>query len=58
MKVVSAGPVKTKKIVCPTCAYELEFTGEDVTLTYCLDECYQCVVCPRTACKQGRIVIT
>lgn len=30
IKVVSDKPLKTKKVICGNCSYELEYTGEDV----------------------------
>ena len=61
VKVVSEGPVKTKRVTCHHCAYELEFTGEDVTRhTDCDGDSWQTIVCPRETCKDvvlGRTVI-
>jgi len=30
VKVVSDKPVRTRKVVCTKCSFELEYTGEDV----------------------------
>jgi hypothetical protein len=54
--VKSSGPVNTKTVVCTKCAYELEYTGEDVKSSggYYMGE-YDVsffIVCPRTSCQQ------
>jgi hypothetical protein len=53
VKVVSEGPVLTRKVVCSKCTYELEYTGEDVKESsgYCMgeSETWHYIVCPR--CK-------
>lgn len=52
VKVVSEKPVKTKRVVCPNCAYELEFTGEDIRTSFDYDgDRYQTIACPRDACR-------
>lgn len=57
VKVVSDKPVRTKKVICPKCGYELEYTGEDVReyehrdYTGGSDTVYQ-IVCPRTTCNK------
>lgn len=40
VKIVSQGPVRTKKVVCSRCCYELEYTGVDVKskTVSCLDD--------------------
>jgi len=56
VKVSSDGPVLTKKVVCSKCAYELEYTGEDVKDVQGFimgesDTSYY-IVCPRKSCKK------
>lgn len=53
VKVVSSKTVKTKKIICYNCGYELEYTGEDIT-TSCDsdgDIFRRFITCPRLTCK-------
>ncbi len=61
VRVVSDKPVKTKKITCPNCGYELEFTGEDVKKrTYsCMGESDSelYITCPRSPCNE-KITVT
>lgn len=51
VKVVSDNPVKTKRVVCSKCAYELEYTGEDIKVTGSDCDIYS-IVCPRESCKE------
>lgn len=52
VKVVSDKPIKSKRTTCPNCAYELEFTGEDVTTVFDFTgDKFQSIVCPRAACR-------
>jgi hypothetical protein len=53
--VVSDKPVKTKKVICPNCGFELEYTGVDVTSYEKTDysgdtDTYYYIVCPRPPC--------
>ena len=54
--VSSDGPVKTKKVVCSKCAYELEYTGEDVESStgHYMGESgtHWYIVCPRESCQK------
>lgn len=54
--VKSSGPVKTKTVVCTKCAYELEYTGEDIqSRTYCSfgdTEVDFYITCPRISCGE------
>jgi hypothetical protein len=50
VRVVSESPVKTKRVVCHNCGYELEFTGEDVMVTVGCDGDVQSIYCPRKQC--------
>ncbi len=57
VKVISEKPVKTKKVICSKCGYELEYTGEDVTSTNHTDygggtDTYYWIKCPRESCKE------
>jgi hypothetical protein len=53
VKVVSEGPVLTKKVICRNCGYELEFTGEDVhSWTDSDGDLYQRIMCPREKCAK------
>lgn len=54
VKVISEGPVVTRKVVCGKCAYQLEYTLEDVENFTKHDydggsDTYYFIVCPR--CK-------
>lgn len=54
--VKSSGPVKTKTVVCSKCAYELEYTGEDIQSQggYSMGD-YDVsffIFCPRETCKE------
>lgn len=57
IKVVSSSPVRTRKIVCSNCGYELEFTNADrvrhKTDGYHdpIEEVGWYIVCPRTQCR-------
>ena len=52
VKVISDKPVVTKRVTCPTCCYELEFTGEDVLTTVdCDGDRFQTIRCPRVECQ-------
>lgn len=57
VKVVSDKPVRTKKVVCSKCGYELEYTGEDVQshtstdYSGCSDTDYY-ITCPRSSCNE------
>jgi RNase P subunit RPR2 len=54
VRVVSPRPVRTKRVTCPNCAYELEFTGEDVTVSVNSDgDSMQFIRCPRQECRSG-----
>ena len=61
VKVVSEKPIKTKKLVCSKCGYELEYTGEDIhsftsrDYTGDSDE-YYTITCPRQSCGQKNYV--
>lgn len=58
VRVVSEGPVVTRKIACPTCAYELEYTGEDIEYITDYDGgTARYITCPRSSCKQGRLIV-
>lgn len=56
VKVSSEGPVKTLKVVCSKCAYELEYTGEDVessSVTHMGEmDTHWYIVCPREFCQK------
>ena len=53
VRVISEKPVRTKRATCPTCCYELEFTGEDVnTMIDCDGDSFQTIVCPRPECQK------
>lgn len=52
VKVVSDKPVRTKRIVCGKCSYELEYTGEDIIYG---DEC-RYIKCPRPSCTHQNFV--
>lgn len=49
IKVVSDAPVKTKKVVCTKCAYELEYSGEDLQ-EHVGDDVWYTITCPRPSC--------
>ncbi len=52
VKVVSEKPVKTKRVTCPNCAYELEYTGEDVSSSVDgYGDISYTIRCPRTSCR-------
>lgn len=56
VKVVSDGPVKTRKLICENCCYELEYTPADVSEKYSRDwdgggDTYYWIVCPRLECN-------
>ncbi len=51
VRVVSSQPVKTKKVICTKCGYELEFTGEDIRISG-RDEDTQVIDCPRKTCQE------
>ncbi len=54
VKVVSDAPVKTKRVTCHNCCYELEFTGEDMFSYSDGDgDCYRYIICPRASCKNS-----
>lgn len=58
VRVISDGPTKTKRVICPNCAYELEYTGEDVySFTDSDGDRFQHIFCPRAECasSNGRI---
>jgi hypothetical protein len=61
VKVSSDGPVKTKKVICSKCSYELEYTGEDVK-TQSLFEMAEFsgisyyITCPRENCQAKNTV--
>ena len=53
VRVVSDKPIRTKRTTCPTCCYELEFTGEDVlTVSDCDGDLFQSIQCPRPECQK------
>lgn len=53
VKVISDRPIRTKRVTCPTCCYELEFTGEDVhTEVDCDGDSFQTIQCPRPECQR------
>ncbi len=53
VQVISDKPVRTKRATCPTCCYELEFTGEDVLTTFdCDGDRFQTINCPRVECQK------
>lgn len=61
VRVSSDGPVKTKKQVCCKCAYELEYTGEDVKSVTSRDfdgsmGTDYFILCPRPSCKEKTYV--
>jgi hypothetical protein len=60
VRVVSEKPVKTRKVVCSKCGYELEYTGEDVKIGsgFCMGErdTWSYIVCPRESCKEHVLV--
>ena len=48
-KVVGDKPVKTYKIICNKCGYELEYTGEDIRVKDTgYHDIYSYIRCPRT----------
>lgn len=56
VRVVSEKPVKTKKLICGKCGYELEYTGEDIkegsSSDYTGDrDYYKYILCPRPTCN-------
>lgn len=53
VKVISDKPVRMKRVICPTCCYELEFTGEDVITVVDRDgDSFQSIQCPRLECQR------
>ncbi len=56
VRVISDKPVKTQKVICSNCGYELEYTGEDIH-TYTRREIdggcdtYHTITCPRQTCN-------
>lgn len=58
VRVVSEKPVKTKKLICGKCGYELEYTGEDVESSDYTGggDYYEYILCPRPRCNhQNRV---
>lgn len=55
VKVISDKPLKTRKVICSNCGYELEYTGEDVEVVggYSMGEydCHSQIKCPRESCN-------
>lgn len=52
VKVVSDRPVKPKRVVCPRCSFELEFTGEDVRVSVdSYGDVSKSIICPRRECE-------
>lgn len=57
VKVVSDRPIRTKKVICSNCGYELEYTGEDVKSYTKTDygggtDEYHHITCPRIICGE------
>lgn len=59
VKIISEKPVRTKRVVCNKCCYELEYTGVDVQVLggYCMGEydVSSYIICPE--CKE-RITVS
>lgn len=59
VRVVSEGPTVTKRVTCPNCSYELEYTGEDVvSFTDSDGDTFKHIFCPRENCKKKRVQIS
>lgn len=54
--VKSDKPTMTKIYICNKCAYELEYSGEDVQSKFEGDEYYSWIICPRPTCKTKNYV--
>lgn len=54
VKIVSEAPVRTQRVVCPNCCYELEFTGVDVKYDWHEDTGSRSwIICPNKECKDS-----
>lgn len=52
VKVISERSTRSKRVVCPTCCYLLEYTGIDIQYTTdCDGDTFRRLKCPRVECK-------
>ena len=52
IKVVSEGPVKVRRVICPGCNYRLEYGPEDFPPSDVLGSMpYRMLRCPRKGCE-------